>query len=166
MTLSEDLRAAVSEIRRRPFPISDLVPLLTKAADTADAADSLRAFIQKLISKCRTCAGHGTLWQDPCADLPRKTCPDCAEMRGVLNRPGLASDRANAVETTLMPDRWRRRLMSLAGDITVARMAFNEGSSTYRMLSLSLDSIGKWLVEKPPAAETSANDDGFAKGEQ
>jgi hypothetical protein len=38
-TLAQDLRHAASEIRRRPYPISDLIPLLQRAADQLDALE-------------------------------------------------------------------------------------------------------------------------------
>lgn len=74
-------------------------------------------------------------------------CEGCINLRG--HRTTARPLTSNEISVS---DRWRRRLLSLAGDITVARMAFNEGSSTHRMLSRSLDSIGEWLVEKPPVA--------------
>ena len=37
-TLSEELRTACADIRRKPYPIADLVPLLQRAADALDAA--------------------------------------------------------------------------------------------------------------------------------
>jgi hypothetical protein len=34
--ISEQLRAAILDIRRKPYPISDLIPLLSRAADEID----------------------------------------------------------------------------------------------------------------------------------
>ena len=36
MTIQERLRALVESIRRRPIPISDVIPLLLEAADDID----------------------------------------------------------------------------------------------------------------------------------
>lgn len=40
MRTAERLRAACVEIRRKPYPIKDLVPLLQQAADDLDLMDN------------------------------------------------------------------------------------------------------------------------------
>lgn len=46
--LTQDLRHAVFEIRRKPYPISDLIPLLQRAADQLDdLEDELHAIRER-----------------------------------------------------------------------------------------------------------------------
>ena len=42
MTLQEELRAAVNTIRVKPYPISDLIPLINRAADLIDQLEDVR----------------------------------------------------------------------------------------------------------------------------
>lgn len=39
MTLQKRLRASINDIRRKPYPISDIIPLLVQAADMLDALE-------------------------------------------------------------------------------------------------------------------------------
>lgn len=52
--LSARLRKAVADIRRKPFPISDLIPLLTESADALDspAPDDHQAKDAALLELC------------------------------------------------------------------------------------------------------------------
>ena len=42
MTLQEELREAIRTIRVKPYPISDLIPLLNRAADLIDQLQDFR----------------------------------------------------------------------------------------------------------------------------
>jgi hypothetical protein len=42
MTLQEELRAVVNTIRVKPYPISDLIPLINRAADLIDQLQDFR----------------------------------------------------------------------------------------------------------------------------
>lgn len=40
MTTAQDLRRVIGEIRRKPYPISDLIPLLDRAATELEKKDN------------------------------------------------------------------------------------------------------------------------------
>lgn len=46
-TTAQQLRRVVAEIRRKPYPISDLIPLLDKAASELEDFHKLLSFHQK-----------------------------------------------------------------------------------------------------------------------
>jgi hypothetical protein len=45
--IAEQLRAAILDIRRKPYPISDLIPLLSRAADEIDKLSYIDAQIEQ-----------------------------------------------------------------------------------------------------------------------
>lgn len=46
-TIAKDLRAMISELRYRPIPIRDVIPLMTKAADELDSVRAMAVgFVQ------------------------------------------------------------------------------------------------------------------------
>lgn len=49
--VSERLREVILEIRRKPYPIADLIPLLDKAATELEACDKLHEKLLKDLTK-------------------------------------------------------------------------------------------------------------------
>ena len=59
LTTQERIRAAMQDIRRKSYPISDLIPMLAQAADELDAADQKKAIaVAEAFSR-----GHDAAWQ-------------------------------------------------------------------------------------------------------